>query len=118
MATATTQDLAQLEMERDRSGQRYLEFLRVPSLSAGLYVLRKGDTDTQSSHTEDEVYFVVRGRARFRVGREDHAVHQGSVIYVPARVEHRFHEIDEDLVILVFFAPPEGTSAGSPERRA
>ena len=81
-------------------------------------MLRKEDTDTQSPHTEDEVYFVVRGRARFRVGREDHAVQQGSVIYVPARVEHRFHDIDEHLVILVFFAPAEGTQARLPERRA
>lgn len=118
MAAATKYDVSRLEMERDRAGQRYLEFLRVPSMSAGLYVLRKGDADTQSPHTEDEAYFVVRGQGRFRVGLEDHPVQDGSVIYVPAQVEHRFHDIDEDLVLLVFFAPPEGTRAGSPEGRA
>jgi quercetin dioxygenase-like cupin family protein len=41
------------------------------------------------------------------VGREDRAVEPGSVIFVEAGMEHRFHTIKEDLSVLVFFAPPE-----------
>ena len=33
----------------------------------------------------------------------------GSVFFVPAREQHRFHDITEDLAVLVFFGPAEGT---------
>jgi mannose-6-phosphate isomerase-like protein (cupin superfamily) len=95
------------EKPREQSGKRYLEFLRVPALSAGVYVLPAGGTDPQSPHKEDELYYVVRGRARMRAGSEDQAVSAGSVIFVAAEVEHRFHDITEELVVLVFFAPAE-----------
>ena len=97
----------QLEQQRARAGKSYLEFLRVPAMSAGVYILPAGGTDLQKPHQEDEMYYVVRGRARMKVGAEDRAVSQGSVIFVAAQVEHRFYEIAEDLELLVFFAPAE-----------
>jgi mannose-6-phosphate isomerase-like protein (cupin superfamily) len=42
-----------------------------------------------------------------QVAEEERAVEPGTVIFVPARVEHRFHSITEDLVVLVMFAPAE-----------
>jgi mannose-6-phosphate isomerase-like protein (cupin superfamily) len=85
----------------------YREFLRVPSMSAGVYVLPAGATDLQKPHHEDEVYYVIRGRARFTVESEDREVSAGNVIFVAAEVEHRFHDIVEELAILVLFAPAE-----------
>jgi quercetin dioxygenase-like cupin family protein len=89
------------------SGKPYLEFLRVPAMSAGLYVLPAGETDRQKPHHQDEIYYVVRGRARFQADTEDREVSAGSVIFVPAEVEHRFYGIAEELAVLVFFAPAE-----------
>jgi mannose-6-phosphate isomerase-like protein (cupin superfamily) len=100
-------ELARLREERARSGDLYLEFLRVPDLSAGLYVLAAGAKDPQTPHQEDEVYAVLSGRAMIRVGEEDRRIEAGSIVYVPARVEHRFHSIDEELELLVFFARAE-----------
>jgi mannose-6-phosphate isomerase-like protein (cupin superfamily) len=100
-------NISELEAERRDAGKRYLEFLRIPAMSAGLYVLTAGETDLQSPHKEDEMYFVVSGRARMRIGSEDQPVSSGSVIFVEAGVEHRFHKIEENLQILVFFAPAE-----------
>jgi mannose-6-phosphate isomerase-like protein (cupin superfamily) len=105
-------DLNQLLSEHDFSAEPYLEFLRVPSLSVGLYVLPAGATDPQLPHTEDEVYHVVGGRARIRAGAEDRAVEAGTVVFVDAGVDHRFHPIEEDLTVLVFFAPAEGSRGG------
>lgn len=85
----------------------YLEFLRVPDLSMGLYVLQAGAVDPQSPHVEDEVYYVASGKAIINVDGEDRPVSTGSLVYVPKTVPHRFHTIEEDLVILVFFAPAE-----------
>jgi mannose-6-phosphate isomerase-like protein (cupin superfamily) len=100
-------DLAELEAQRESLGNRYLEFLRVPPLSMGIYVLAAGTTDPQQPHYSDEVYYIVRGRARFTGGEQDRAVGPGDLIYVEAQLPHRFHTIDEDLTALVFFAPPE-----------
>ena len=102
-------DLSQVALERARLSRRYHEFLRVPLMSAGLYVLGAGSEDPQQPHTEDEIYHVVRGRATIRVEDEDQVVGPGSVIYVAAGVPHRFHTIEEDLETLVIFAPAQGT---------
>ena len=99
--------LAEITEQRALSGKPYREFLRVPAMSAGLYVLPAGGTDHQKPHREDEVYYVVRGRARFKAGPEDREVSAGSVIFVAAEVGHRFYEITEELAVLVFFAPAE-----------
>ena len=100
-------DFAQLVSQQKSSDKLYFEFLRVPDLSMGLYVLPSGGTDPQSPHTEDEVYYVVSGRAKIRVGEEDRDVGAGSIVYVAKNVEHRFHSIEEELSVLVFFAPAE-----------
>lgn len=91
----------------------YLEFLRVPSLSVGLYALPTGGPDLQAPHREDEVYYVLEGRAKLRIGDHDRDVTAGSLVYVEANMDHRFHEIEQDLTVLVFFAPAE-TVPGTP----
>jgi quercetin dioxygenase-like cupin family protein len=100
-------NVGEIDQQRAQSGKLYREFLRVPTMSAGLYVLPAGATDPQRPHHEDEMYYVVRGRARFRVGDEDEEVSTGSVLFVAAEVEHRFYDIAEELAVLVFFAPEE-----------
>ena len=104
-------ELAQLVTECSQSGSQYLEFIRKPSLSVGLYMLSAGAIDQQEPHTEDEVYYVVRGRGSIQVDKESRPVEAGSVVFVQANVEHRFHTISEDMTILVFFAPAEYSQA-------
>jgi mannose-6-phosphate isomerase-like protein (cupin superfamily) len=87
------------------SGASYHEFLRVPALSAAIYILPGGQEDTQTPHSEDEVYLVTRGSGRVQVGDELADVGPGSLIYVARDVEHRFLDFSEDLEILVIFAP-------------
>ena len=92
-------------------GRLYHEFLRVADLSAGLYVLEAGGTDPQSPHTEDELYYVVAGRAMVTVGDETRPVVPGTTVFVAATVPHRFHDIAERLELLVVFGPAEGDRA-------
>lgn len=96
------------QLFRDRpAGHNYFELIRVPAMSAGLYVLQPGEPDKQGPHHEDELYYIVGGRATIRVGGEDRPVVPGSAIYVPAGVEHHFHSITVELQVLVVFAPAE-----------
>jgi len=95
-------------MKKQAAGERpYHEFLRHDSMSLGLYVLPAGGVDLQSPHNEDEVYYIVSGQGKITVGDEVQSVQPGSIVFVAAQVPHRFHDISEDLKILVFFAPPE-----------
>ena len=105
-------ELDAIAARQERSPDPYLEFIRHPDISVGLYVLPAGGIDRQSPHGEDEVYYVIEGRGRITVGAETRDVGPGSVIYVERTVPHRFHGILEDLRILVVFAPAEGSSAG------
>lgn len=100
-------ELDELEADRAASGRLYHEFISVPDLSGGLYVLEAGATDPQSPHAEDELYIVMSGRASVTVAGESRAIKHGSVVFVGAGVEHRFHDIEERLVLLVAFGPAE-----------
>jgi mannose-6-phosphate isomerase-like protein (cupin superfamily) len=76
-------------------------------LSAGVYVLSAGATDRQRPHQQDEIYYVVRGKAKMRLGVEDCSIQEGSVIFVEPGLAHRFFDIEQELVLLVVFAPAE-----------
>lgn len=105
--------LTELMDRRAAAGDLYLEFIRSQALSVGLNQLSAGAHDPQQPHTEDEVYVVAGGAGQIEVAGESRPVQSGSVIYVPAQVEHRFHSITEDPAIFVFFAPAEGANARS-----
>ena len=102
-------ELDDLATQQRESGRPYLEFISVPDLSVGLYVLRSGEPDRQRPHTEDEVYYVVSGRARVTVGDDTRAVGPGAIVFVATGVPHRFHDITDDLTLFVAFGPAEGS---------
>ncbi len=97
-------DLAEIREKFSGKPVEYLEFLNVPSLSCGLYKLVAGSKDMQAPHDEDEVYFVLEGKARMRLDEEEREVRPGMLLYVGASMEHSFFEIEEDMLLLVFFS--------------
>jgi mannose-6-phosphate isomerase-like protein (cupin superfamily) len=107
MARMDAFEIDGLEAARSAAGDLYHEFLHRDSMSAGLYVLRAREADPQTPHAQDELYYVISGRGRIRVADNDRPVGPGSVVFVAAEVDHRFHSITSDLTILVVFAPPE-----------
>jgi mannose-6-phosphate isomerase-like protein (cupin superfamily) len=99
-------------IERNRqAGKPWLEFLRAADLSAGIYRLPAGGEDKQQPHTEDEIYYVLDGRASFKAGDKVTRVQPGAVLFVEAGLDHRFFDITEDLTVLVVFGPAEGSRA-------
>lgn len=97
-------DIPQLVAAIGENAVKYREFLRSPAMSCGIYRLPVGSRDMQGAHDDDEVYYVLSGRARMRVGDEDRPVSPGDLLYVRATAEHNFFEIEEDMTLLVFFA--------------
>ena len=104
MEARTLDDLARHQSATDKP---YFEFIRSRSMSVGLYVLDAGAVDEQSPHFEDEVYVVLEGHSRFTAANKTRDVVPGDTMFVPAGVPHQFHDITEQLRVIVVFAPPE-----------
>lgn len=83
----------------------YAEHLRVPALSVGTYSIPAGAMDDQVPHNEDEIYHVLSGRGSFTSSGRTAEVVPGITLFVPAGEDHHFHDITDDMTILVFFAP-------------
>jgi mannose-6-phosphate isomerase-like protein (cupin superfamily) len=100
-----------------QAGGAYHQFFEVAEMSAGIYTLPAGGVDGQAPHAEDEIYYIVSGVAQVQIGDQHYPVKTGATIFVAREVEHRFHDITEDLTILVIFAPRHD-EAESDRRRA
>ncbi len=94
-------DIMQSNAAQNKS---YGVFMRIPSISSGVYTLKKGATDEQTPHTKDEIYYVVKGKAKIRIGKESYEVKEGSMVFVEAYKEHQFYDITEDLGVVVVFS--------------
>ena len=103
--------IADLMAQQSESEGFWYEFLRVPRMYCGLYVLPAGTKDPQQPHADDEVYYVVKGRGVIQVEGDNMPLQEGSVAYVAADAKHHFHSITEDLTLLVFFEA-SGSSEG------
>lgn len=100
-------ELDQIVEAARAAGDQWREFLRAGMFSAGVYRLSEGETDHQTPHAEDEIYYVLAGRGELEVEGKRQAVEPGSIAFVTKLAEHRFVDIAEDLELLVIFAPPE-----------
>ncbi|SEB50046.1 cupin domain-containing protein [Paenibacillus sp. GP183] len=96
-----------LNQLKELESTSYYEFLRVSSMSVGLYKLNKGEKDKQKPHTEDEIYLIIEGKASFQNGNTIIEISKGDILFVEANKEHRFYDVNEDLTTLVFFSPAE-----------
>ena len=96
-----TNELIKTKSDSDVSFQ---EFLSTESMHCGLYHLKAGSKDMQTPHDEDEMYYVIEGRAKLRIGETAQDVGPGNLLYVQASEEHAFFEIEEDMTLLVIFA--------------
>lgn len=96
-------NLADLLAKAEDRKSPYLEFLRVPALSCGLRRLAAGERDDQTTHDEDEVYFVLQGKAMMVTEDGKKTLGPGSILYLPADSNHQIVDVEEDLSLLVFF---------------
>lgn len=60
-------------------------------------------TDYQTSHDEDEFYFVVRGSGELVIAGERFPAAAGDAFFVEAGVEHRFENFSDDLTAWAVF---------------
>jgi mannose-6-phosphate isomerase-like protein (cupin superfamily) len=96
----------ELIADAEKAGKR-IEF-RVPDLSMDCTGCRR-ERPIRSSLHGGRVYYVISGRGGCACA--DDRLVMGDLVYVAKAVEHKFHSIEEDLTLLVFFAPAEYSMA-------
>jgi len=109
---------SELRAVQKRGPRAYSEALRSPALSFGIYGLPRGAEDPQRPHAQDELYFVLSGRAELVAQGRRVTLGPGAIAFVAAKVRHRFERIGNDFVVAVAFAPPESDAPPSRRRRA
>jgi mannose-6-phosphate isomerase-like protein (cupin superfamily) len=87
-------------------GEPFIDAMRHGTMSLEIFAPR-GD-DHQSPHTQDELYIVAAGSARFDHAGAISTVAAGDAIFVPAGDAHRFLDMSEDFVTWVVFWGPQG----------
>jgi mannose-6-phosphate isomerase-like protein (cupin superfamily) len=100
-------DVADLKKRVTGHEPRFFEFLHRAKLSCAVYRLPAGAQDMQAPHLEDEIYIVLEGRARLRIGGRDQEVRPGLVLFIQGNTDHRFSDITEDLTLLAVFSGSE-----------
>ena len=92
------------------SGKAYHIFHDNASMRAEYLEYPAGHTDPQSPHDWDELYYIISGASGFTANGETSSIKAGDNIFVAAHVEHKFHDIIEDLSVIVFFSKAEPSS--------
>jgi mannose-6-phosphate isomerase-like protein (cupin superfamily) len=82
----------------------FVDFLNTRSIEAGIIRLRKDQKDTQTSHSLDEIYYVIKGDGNINIDGKAHRVHSGSIIFVPSNLSHNFYGNKEELLVLYVFS--------------
>ncbi len=96
--------LEELYGQAKKEGGNYLKFIDNENLSSGIYQLKKGEVDNQRPHEWDEIYYILEGRATLKVENETYSAIPGAILFVKAKIDHTFVNIEEDLRVLVFFS--------------
>ena len=68
--------------------------------------------DYQTSHTQDELYIIMKGSGTLQIGGQEDTRFpfvEGDVLFVPAGKHHRFVDFTPDLTTwAIFWGPPGG----------
>lgn len=88
------------------ANQKFTTLIKHGSMSVEYFAPK--EIDTQQPHQQDEIYVVASGTSQFYRNNEVINCRKGDVIFVPAKMEHRFINFTEDFATWVIFYGIEG----------
>lgn len=68
--------------------------------------VRPGASQAPHDHAPQQVYVIVRGEGCMRVGKDEHDVRQGDLVFVPSNVTHGITNTGADTLTYVSAATP------------
>lgn len=93
-------------------GRRSAEIIRTGGLEVRYYA--PTGSDPQTPHDRDELYVVASGHATFVRGTDRIACGPNDVLFVPAKMQHRFEAFSADFGVWVMFYGPRGGERDNP----
>lgn len=106
MSIALAPDAALAALDASAHGQPFLALFAHGTLQVEIY--RPRGHDAQVPHPRDEVYVVIAGTGAFACNGERTAFGPGTLLFVPAGVDHRFEDFSDDFSTWVLFHGPQG----------
>jgi quercetin dioxygenase-like cupin family protein len=58
------------------------------------------------SHPNEQIIYLLEGRARFRVGDEEHTAEPGHAVHIPPGVHHELELLTPTIRYIEVFSPP------------
>jgi mannose-6-phosphate isomerase-like protein (cupin superfamily) len=82
-------------------------FINHTNIAAGILVLKPGQTDTQTPHDSDELYYIISGDGFLKINNRDYEITEGNAYYVQKDTPHKFFGNKNELRVLYFFSGPD-----------
>ena len=84
-----------------KNGDYFIELLKHADASIEIYAPNK--IDNQQPHDQDEVYCIIAGNGQFQCGDDITNFKSGDLLFVPAKIPHRFFDFSDDFQTWVIF---------------
>jgi mannose-6-phosphate isomerase-like protein (cupin superfamily) len=98
--------LSEPQAKRPPPGNLAVPVLRCGDLEVELYA--PVGSDPQKPHTRDEIYVIASGSGYFHCGEQRQSFKVGTLLFVPAGINHHFADFSPDFSAWVMFFGPEG----------
>ena len=85
----------------NKSEKRFVEVMQDEKMAVEYFAPKK--IDEQQPHKQDEIYIIASGNSDFYRNGETINCKKGDVIFVPAKMEHRFINFSDDFATWVIF---------------
>src|SRR4030042_4717369 len=82
--------------------------LPTENFSAGYVVIKPKGRIHLHTNSNEEMYIIVKGTGRMRVGDEEKIVEAVSAIYIEPNAEHLLQNTGGDEMIMIFVSSPAG----------
>ncbi len=95
--------ITELLEELEATDAHHREALETESMTVEVGRYPSTSAAPKNPHNEDELYYVLSGRGKLRVGDETHDIEGGDLVYVEPEMEHDFFAIEEEITVLIVF---------------
>ncbi|ELY57698.1 cupin domain-containing protein [Natronolimnohabitans innermongolicus] len=95
--------ITELLEELEATDAHHREALETESMTVEVGRYPSASAAPKNPHNEDELYYVLSGRGKLRVGDETHDIEGGDLVYVEPEMEHDFFAIEEEITVLIVF---------------
>lgn len=82
------------------SGSYFSSIINNENMECGIIKLKPGEKDTQTSHSSDEIYYIINGSGCIEINEKNYEIKKDDIIFVPKDFSHRFHSNNAEMTIL------------------